>query len=522
MSASPPTKTPPTAGGGASAQLPSEPIGPISEICNKIYDAGRGERWQEVLMAFEELQMQEEIEDSQGEQLREVTKAWGRAVEASTKIGADREHIEEMVMDFEGCFHFKSPYLSAILVSDTNPIAGCHTIQAQYGFVGGDAVEGLLERFKQSPPSEIRGLLKHLQEQKVDMKQEVLEKFQKSYILRMRSEDPEAVYAEMIADGLKPTTVHGFNILFQKQQLSKPAMIYYGDMIGFGITPVLSTFRILAKHHSLSKEEGAMIRKRAKGDNTPDDRYMNKIRHCQQEGNLEEAEAAYTKMITEGYIPDKYVFNHMISCCRRQPEQAEDWYKKMLTFNLEPNAVTFTNLITVWKDKGQVEVADKWFAEMLSRGVAVDNHNYCALMDAYVRANNKGKVNGLLRNLLEKGPCGVTFYNTCMKAGSFDWAMGCLACMLSEGQTPTTHTRSTMQGLAKDQTSQELVSEMHHCQWNRVQLLKSSMLVSPPRGTTPSLLETMRFMMREVGVDSHIIDLRTADLTKEIEKALTA
>ena len=501
----------------ATAEEPKE-TNPVVLLCNKMYDASRQEQWQEVLMAWEELQTVPGLQD-EVERLPDITRSWGRALDAAAKIGADKEHIEEMVFDFEGTFGFSSPYLGAVMLPEMEPHLAVKALHEKFGYVNADAVDGVLDRCKNPSPDSIRATMKLLKDMDVNLPQDTLEKFQKFYIFRMKSEDPEAVYKEMLADGLKPTTTHGFNMIFARPTLSKPVMSYYEEMLDYGIKPQVPTLRILSKHPALSKEDAAMIRRRVKQEPTPEERYVHKIRLCQNDSNLEDAEKVMTRMVLEGMVPDKYVYNHIIMCCKKAPEAAEEWYQKMLAAGIEPNAVTYTNLITVWKDSRLVDNADKWITEMMSRGMQLDNHNYCALLDAYVRSGNRVKVQGLFRQLIEKGGCGITLYNTVMKLGPFDWAVGCLACILAEGLQPTTHTRSTMQNLARDAVSQDIVAEMHRCQWNKENLLRSEMLTNPPRGTTPSLLECMRFMMRELKLESHIIDLRTADYNREVAKA---
>lgn len=493
------------------------PPDPVTLACDKIFDAVKSEQYCQAMQAFEELQALDLERDD--EQLPMITRAWGKALTGAEKLGSDEEHLAEIVRDFEDRFGFKSPYLQAFLIDEPNAAAAVETLYRKFGLVSFDAIDGVLDKHKHTTRTEIQQLLNLLRLINTQISPEISGKLQRFYVVRMKSEDPETVFAEMIADGLEPTSFYPYNMIFVKGQTRRPVMEYYDEMLDRGIKPDASTFRILVKNPQINKEEHAMLRRRLRLETQPEEKYMQMIRNCQNDGNWEEALRVVNRLMLEGMEPDKYVFNYLIMCCKRTPAQAEVFYKMMLDKGVQPNAVTFTNLITVSKDSKNSDSSERWLQEMASRGIQMDIHNYAALLDSYVKAGQRGRAMQMFKAVIEREDCGVAIYNTMMKLGPFDWALGCLACMLAEGLQPTGHTKSTIQYLARDDTSAELVDELHRCRWSKEDILRSDALVNPPRGTTPSLQDCMRLLLREIKTDDAGLAKRTAMLQREIAAA---
>jgi pentatricopeptide repeat protein len=517
----------------AAASSSSEPPPhPIAAACWKMFDCFRSDNYCETLQAFEELQSMDgliEFACSKPENKRDVCHAWGKAVIAASQMCSDdEEHLAEIVSDYEDRFG-PCPYLQAMLVPAPN------ALDAIKGFVTenptipvGDlfsAIDGIFDKYsKVLSRSDAARIVAYLETMGLKpVPEETSERLQKIYVKRMKTEEAETVLHEMLADKVYPTSPYAYNFVFMKPHTAKPLMEYYEQMLDFGIKPNAVTYRILLKNPQLTKDEYGMMRRRAKGETAPEQKTMNQLRLCQAgqgqaEGQADEARKIYNRMILEGIVPDKYVFNHLILSCKGRPQQAEEWYKVMMDRGVQPNAVTFTNLITVSKDGKNPEAGDKWIQEMITRGMQVDIHNFAALLDSYVKSGSRIKAQQCFKSLLERKDCGVAVYNTVMKLGPFDWAYGCLACMLSDGLQPSAHTRSTMQGLARDPVSNEIVDELVACGWLRESILSSRALVSPAKGTIPSIQECLRFLLREVKMSDSEIAIRTDMLVTEIER----
>lgn len=522
-------------GAAASGKPDAPPPHHVLAACWKLFDFYRADNYCETLQAFEELQATEGLQEfalQKSEHKREVCQAWGKALIAASQMCADDgEHLAEIVADYEDRFG-ACPYLQAMLVPAPNALDAIkeyHTENAAKPTAEiFSAIDGILDKYRgltRSDAARIVGFMNTVG--LCPMPDETSERLQKIYVKRMKTEDAETVLQEMLADKVFPTTPYAYNFVFMKPHTAKPLLDYYDQMLDLGIKPTAVSYRILLKNPQLTKDEYGMIRRRSKGETAPEQKQMNQLRQCQaahgqSEGQADEAKKIYDRMKIEGILPDKYVFNHLILACKGRPQQAEEWYKLMMAHGVQPNAVTFTNLITVCKDGKNPEAGDKWIQEMLNRGMQVDIHNFAALLDSYVKSGSRMKAQQCFKSLLERKECGVAVYNTVMKLGPFDWAYGCLACLLSDGLQPSFHTRSTMQGLARDPVSSEIVDELVACGWLRESILLSPTLVSPAKGTIPSILECLRFLLREVKMSTEEIAIRTEMLTSEIDRCKRA
>lgn len=526
-SATPPATTTTTAAAGDAPSAvppppPPAPKHPVEQCCDRIFETFKADNFCETLAKYEELQSEplEEL-DRSGPMFKSVVAAWGRALMAAWRMSGDDEHMIEMLECFEERFGFASPYLLALLI-DAPTIA-----EALQAFAANnpppvppEVVEALLDKYRQATPADIAELVRTMRELDIAIEGEVHEKLQKAFVFRMRAEDPEDVLREMIGLGIQPTQPHPYNFIFMKPTLKdgKDVMTYYTEMLDFGIRPHESTYRILSKRPTLGRDDAAMFRRRVKGEMGVEERTLVRLRKCQTEGNEEEATRVYKRLLLEGVAVDKNVFNTIILCCRNKPERIEFWYGEMLAQGVQPNTATFANIISVLKDTKEVDSADKWIEEMRARGVELDNHS-ATLIDSYVKAGQRAKATHTFRNLLEHNECSVTVYNTIMRLGPFDFAMGCLACLLGEGLQPSAHTRSTMHNLARDSISLDILGELQECEWASERILTRESLVAPPRGTYPSLMDCMRLLFREIKLDPAMVERRTSMFNEQLAAA---
>lgn len=498
----------------ASDQQQQQPL----SLTQRIHDAYKSEQWWQVLMFYEQLAERPDVKSD--EDLKEVTRAWGRAILAAKHTKSDEEHLEEMVQEFESQFE-PSPYLRALLTRSDDPAAAIEeVVDLTTGTLAAEAVEGVLDRFKSLTTEELRRVLKALRDHKFIISGDVSERIQKHFVLRMKNEDPEAVFREMTEAGLKPTQPNAFNFLFMKHNLTMNPMALYEQMIDLGIKPHLSTYRILMKHPGLSKEDCAIMRRRAKGDTNPDERYMQAIRMMQQDNNIAGAERMYKRMLLEDIIPDKYVFNYIIMCCHGAPQESLKWYEEMKKRNVLPNTVTFTNLMLVWRHTDKfAEMAEFWVEEMKKRGLKMESHNHAVVVEALIGAGRQKSQKYFAELLASSEEIDIGIFNNMIKLGPLDWGLGILACIVACGAQPSHKTRNAIQALHKDATGQEIVDNLNRCGWDRVNILKNAQLVSPPKGSTPSMLECMKLMMRELRVPEDVATQWSYRFQNEVEAA---
>jgi hypothetical protein len=558
---------------GASGEpsIPSEPRHPILLTCSRLFDAFKGGNNCEVLQAFDELQSME-LEEFP-EFRTEVLSAWGRGILTAAQMCSDDvEHLQEMLDDYEGRFNTPSPFLRALMIEGSNPaevlqrffseqpppsptaddevcpVAGrtnslqddVNVVDAQLPplfpkvLLGGaranyiiDAIDSVTEKFRNFSCQDAVAVMSVASQLNVlhFFPTKLIEKLQRPYIARMKSktEDVELVFTEMMEAGLKPVNAFPFTFVFMKPQPTKPLLDhYYLNMLTCGIKPMDSTLRVLLRNPSLTKEEHFFVKRRLDGGSEIEawyDKKLCQLNSIEYEGVLEDASRLVQCMIFDGAVPNKIIFNKIIRMAKNDPGLAEAWYKKMIDMGVQPNAATFTTMISLWKHHKLTDSVDRWIAEMNARGMQLDTANYVSLLEGYVKSSNRSRAQSCFKALLARGDTSAHVYNCIMSLGPFDWALGCLAAMLSDGFEPSNQAKETLVSLAKDDISNSIIDEIAAAGWRKRGILTSSQLVSPPRGTTPSLQDCMRLMMREMKMSDEDMKRRSELLTAEVDLA---
>jgi hypothetical protein len=499
---------------------PNVPAHPVSAICGKLFDSYKNGQWIEALQAFDELQAHdlESLPELRGE----IVRAWGRGVIAASQINPDdREHLQEIIEDFETRFGQQSHFLRALsLPAETAVEALQQYIAGNGNVLPNEAIDGITEKFRNCTCDDVRAILKFLHSHQIDFSAEISDKLQRPFLRRMKTEDCEQVLQEMVSAGLRPVNSYPYNFIFLKTNLVKPLVEHYFDMLCYGIKPPSTMYRLILRNQHLPRDDFMFFRRRAAMKTDMEPFYEKKLRQASLDHEANEALQILKCMDLDGVVPDRVAFNLGIAACKAKPEVAEEIYRRMVQANVQPNGTTFTYLIQIWRDsKEKSDAVDRWISEMQARGVDLDLHNYTSLLDSYVRANARGKAQSCLKHLIARREGCIAVYNTAMKLGPFDWALGCLGCLLSEGLQPSHHTRSTMQSLVRDDISEEIVAALLECDWDRQRILSCEKIVSPQKGTTPSIVDCMRFMLREIKADDELIKLRSEMLQAEIEAA---
>jgi hypothetical protein len=552
--------------------MPAEPRHPILLTCSRLFDAFKGGNNCEVLQAFDELQAME-LEEFP-EFRAEVLSAWGRGIlTAAQMCSDDLEHLHEMLEDYEGRFRTCSPFLRALMVEGSGPAevfgrflaeqppplptsedeaavvpTGEAEHQGNENGVGDaqlpplfttplpagaraqyviEALDAVTEKFRNFSSNDVESLMQLVKTNGTlpFLPVKLIEKLQRPYIARMKSktEDPEVVFDEMMEVGLKPVNAFPFTFIFMKGQPSKPLLDhYYLNMLSCGVKPMDSVYRVLLRNQSLSKEEHYFVKRRMEGGTDIDtwyDKKLSQLRSIEYEGVFDDATRLVQCMIFDGVVPNKIIFNKIIAMAKNDPAMAEAWYKKMIEMGVPPNAATFTTLISLWKHHKLADSVDRWISEMTSRGMQLDTANYVSLLEGYAKSANRQRAQSCFKALLIRGDASAHVYNCVMSLGPFDWAFGCLAAMLSDGLEPTNQTKETLVSLARDDISNGIIDDIAAAGWRKRGILTSPQLVSPPRGTTPSLQDCMRLMMREMKMSDEEMKRRSELLTAEVDIA---
>eukprot|EP00331_Platyophrya_macrostoma_P024277 CAMPEP_0176450828 /NCGR_PEP_ID=MMETSP0127-20121128/27407_1 /TAXON_ID=938130 /ORGANISM="Platyophrya macrostoma, Strain WH" /LENGTH=570 /DNA_ID=CAMNT_0017838635 /DNA_START=1 /DNA_END=1713 /DNA_ORIENTATION=+ len=555
----------------ADVAVPSEPRHPVDVACGRVFDAFKGGNACEVLQAFDEL-LALGVEDCPNLQ-PEIMCAWGRGLLSAMQMCSDdEEHLAEMVEDFETRFSCSAPYLRVMLVDGetvmdsvrmflgSNPAPEVETALPRHHrslvSAGGiedelahipplipevpvagdreqyilDVVDGVTEKFRNFSCTDAKDIVAWLEEIKVlpFLPNRLAEKLQRPFIARMKSksEDVETVFEEMLSAHLKPVSPIPFTFIFMKTELRKPVVeYYYMLMLSFGIKAVDSVYRLLMRHSgSLSKEDFVFIKRRMLRVAESDVWYEKKLDQlrsiAEDESVQEEASKLFRCMLLDGVVPSRHAFNKIIAMSKGSPTLAEAWYRKMLDMGVTPNALTFIYLSNVWKPfKPAHDAVERWIGELQGRGMQLDSATYISLLEGYVKSNSRNRAQNCFKSLLARGECTVHVYNITMSLGPFDFAFGCLAAMLSDGFEPDAQTKEALLAQTKDDVSNIIVDAIDSFGWSRMAMLTNPTLVAPPKGSTPSLHDCMRLMMREMKMSDEDIKQRTEMLTAELDLA---
>eukprot|EP00758_Cryptobia_borreli_P018466 Tbor_TRINITY_DN690_c0_g1::TRINITY_DN690_c0_g1_i1::g.1557::m.1557 len=497
-------------------------------ICAKIYDSSKKDDYMQALHLYDELVIEIQnggIPENNIGLRDDVMKTWGRAAAACIKSSGDVEHAQELVGEFETLVYNSEPcsYLRARVVPGDRPAAvlqGYHKMQC--GPIDDGAVDGCLDQFTDISGTDVLEFMAVLDSLNCEVTPKISERLQKCYVVRMKKEDPEVVLEEMKADGLTPTTPQPYNFIFFKPNCTrKKLMEYYEEMLDLGIRPAASTLRILTKRSDLTKEEMNTLRRQMKGEITPTEAQMAKLRSISQDQNIEAAEKFIQRMCMEGIVPDKHIYNTLLDRCSGNPGKAEEIYNQMLEKGIKPNNLTFTKLMSIWKDCKLPEGVDRWVQEMNKHSIKPDMGTASNLIDNYVRSGQRAKAQQQLVTILTCQSGNVHMFNTLMKLGPFDFAVGVLGFLLSEGLHVAPSARTTITNLSRDPIAQSFVQELEKCDWESDRILSNKTIISPDRTETshPSLQDCMRLVMREIKLDDKLIEVQNKKLQIKIDDA---
>lgn len=510
------------------------PAHPVSVVCGKIYESNKTGDHLQTLQHYDELLsiVQDGIPEDDVGLMANIRTSWARALLASQAHLQDDEHAQEILMDFEALLNNGEPcsYLRGVLITGERPAMAVQKYEAlKLGPLDSEAVRGCLEQFKTANRTDITELIAILEVLGVEMEPALSEKLQRYYVLRMKDEDPEVVLEEMKMDGLQPTTAHPYNMIFVRPTLSKKTfMQHYEEMVGYGIRPEPSTLRLLLKKNDLSKEDQNNLRWQQKNLTQPrlaPDMVQKFVELCFRSGNagnVEQASKMFQRFRTEVQSLPTHIFNTMIDGYAREPERAEEVYLLMLQDGVKPNISTYSKLIKIWHQNRLADSMDKWVNEMQTQNIEMDAISAATILDAYVRSNQRGRALQLLVGMLTKDQTQLNnqnMYNIIMKFGPFDFAIGILGCLLSEGLPVSPSAKSTLSNLARDPLSLQFVEELNDCRWDaRSILLCDAIMVTQP-DQHPSLVDCMRLLMREIKLSPDVIEKRTSMLQQQVVQA---
>lgn len=507
---------------------------PAVAICGKIYEAHKAGDHLKTLQYYDELLSlaQEGLPTDDSALMDNVRTSWARAMLASQAHLQDEEHTQELLSDYEEIVNDGEPccYLRGVLMSGDSPAIAVQRYEsAKIGPLNADAVRGCLEQFRTASRTDITELIAVLDVLGVSLEPVLSEKLQNYYVLRMKDEDPEVVLEEMKADGLAPTTVRPYNMIFVRPTSSKKTfMQHYEEMLELGIRPEPATLRLLLKKSDLSKEDQASLRWQQKNLTAPrlTVEMVQKLSDLcglrTTSHDIDQAFKLFQRFRTEVQNLPAHVYNTMIEGFRSDPDKAEEVYHLMLADNVKPTSSTFAKLIRIWHQNRLADSMDKWVYETQKQNVEIDSNSAATILDAYVRSNQRGRALQLLVNMLTKDQSQLNnqnVYNIIMKFGPFDFSVGILACLLSEGLPVSSSAKSTLTNLARDPLAVQFVDELNECQWEAKAILRSDAIMVTQPDQHPSLVDCMRLLMREIKLGSDVIEKRTAMLQKQADAA---
>eukprot|EP00743_Colponemidia_sp_Colp-15_P018590 GILK01023362.1.p1 GENE.GILK01023362.1~~GILK01023362.1.p1 ORF type:complete len:169 (+),score=14.78 GILK01023362.1:3-509(+) len=152
------------------------------------------------------------------------------------------------------------------------------------------------------------------------------------------------------------------------------------------------------------------------------------------------------------------------------------------------------------------------------QNVEIDTVSLATVLDAYVRNNQRGRALQLLVSMLstQAQSNNQNVYNIIMKFGPFDFAVGILACLISEGLPVSASAKSTLTNLARDPLSQQFVDYLNDAQWDARSILLSDAIMITLPDLHPSLVDCMKLLMREIKLGAEATEKRLAMLQAQV------
>eukprot|EP00927_Polykrikos_kofoidii_P066094 TRINITY_DN61754_c0_g1_i1.p1 TRINITY_DN61754_c0_g1~~TRINITY_DN61754_c0_g1_i1.p1 ORF type:complete len:680 (-),score=109.81 TRINITY_DN61754_c0_g1_i1:12-1991(-) len=83
-------------------------------------------------------------------------------------------------------------------------------------------------------------------------------------------------------------------------------------------------------------------------------------------GHLEQAETAYTEMVSRGVQPNARTFGKLVEAAAKagDPQAAGNWFKRQRHFGFEPNVVHYSTVIDAFAKTSDLAGAEQWLAAM--------------------------------------------------------------------------------------------------------------------------------------------------------------
>jgi hypothetical protein len=497
-------------------------------LCDRVFERHREEKWQEALAVYDELLSADEalimgvVSAEDEETLALLTRAWARIMLAAREIGSGVDHLQDIMADFEQVVGLKSPLLQSIVMDAASPVEALEQFHGRYGMANSDVVDGILHKFFPPSPPAVHALLQRCHELGVALSPVVEERLLKLYTKRMKTEDPEAVFNEMIVDRV-PRSCVTYNMVLNKAELTgvQTHEELFEQMLGEGVKPLASTYRIILKNARVSREHVAMFRRRIAGATEPEHSLVQQLQRIAShvdEQSQAAAEKIFSRLELEGMVPDKEVFNLMILCSREHPDTAEGWYRRMLARDITPCTLTFSNLIAVFDDHpSHVGRVDEWTRAMTERGLSGEWSKRA--LEGYVRGGKRAKAQQCLVLVLESDCQNSAVFNSAIRLGPFDWGLGCLGCCIATGTEITQQMKHALRALVHDDTADMYMAALNDCDFEPQRILTDDVLMRPARGSHPSVQDCMRFMMREAQAPQKLRDDIAARFTYALENA---
>ncbi|AET00837.2 putative pentatricopeptide [Medicago truncatula] len=120
--------------------------------------------------------------------------------------------------------------------------------------------------------------------------------------------------------------------------------------------------------------------------------------------------AIFYSMKTNGVVPDLYIYNTLITCCRQGSlyEEAVNVFDRIKSAGFVPDRVTYNALLDVFAKVRRPKEALQVLKDMESNGFSPNVITYDSLISAHVRGGLLKEVSRLKVQMVEKGPDGFT------------------------------------------------------------------------------------------------------------------
>ncbi|XP_047307950.1 pentatricopeptide repeat-containing protein At3g06430, chloroplastic-like [Impatiens glandulifera] len=121
------------------------------------------------------------------------------------------------------------------------------------------------------------------------------------------------------------------------------------------------------------------------------------IKACVETDRFEDVKSLYNQMEERSIVPNIITQNIVLKGYAKS--EKFDQMEKLLSEMEKPNVQTMNTIISLYGNKGQIEMMEKWYEKFLNMGINPESRTFNILIGAYVRKRQYDKMSTVMENM---------------------------------------------------------------------------------------------------------------------------